>query len=99
MPKATENIDEIIRFVQDLIDREFAYQSNGDVFFDVAKDVHYGKLSNRSADSQQGEGGEAAAKKRSPGDFALWKAAKPGEPAWDSPGGQAVRGGISNARR
>ena len=87
MPKATENIDEIIRFVQDLIDRGFAYQSDGDVFFDVAKDVHYGKLSNRSADSQQGEGGEAAAKKRSPGDFALWKAAKPGEPAWDSPWG------------
>jgi cysteinyl-tRNA synthetase len=70
-----------------LIDRDFAYQSDGDVFFDVAKDGNYGKLSNRSADSQQGEGGEAAAKKRSPGDFALWKAAKPEEPAWDSPWG------------
>lgn len=87
MPKATENIEEIIRFIQDLIDRGFAYQSGGDVFFDVAKDTDYGKLSNRSADSQQGEGGEAAAKKRSPGDFALWKAAKPDEPAWESPWG------------
>ncbi len=87
MPKATEHIEEIIRFIQDLIDQGFAYHSDGDVFFDVAKDVNYGKLSNRSADSQQGEGGEAAVKKRSPGDFALWKAAKPDEPAWDSPWG------------
>jgi cysteinyl-tRNA synthetase len=69
------------------------------VFFDVAKDPEYGKLSNRSADSQQGEGGGAAAKKRSPGDFALWKAAKPGEPAWDSPWGRAGRAGTSSARR
>jgi cysteinyl-tRNA synthetase len=87
MPKATENIDEIVALIQGLIDRDFAYAVDGDVFFDVAKDAEYGKLSNRSADSQQGEGGEAAAKKRSPGDFALWKHAKPGEPAWDSPWG------------
>lgn len=87
MPKATDNIDEIIRFIEQLIERGFAYESDGDVFFDVARDPEYGKLSNRSADDQQGEGGEAAAKKRSPGDFALWKAAKPGEPSWDSPWG------------
>ena len=61
MPKATDNIEEIIRFIQALIDKGFAYPSGGDVFFDVAKDAEYGKLSNRSAEEQQGEGGEAAA--------------------------------------
>ena len=87
MPKATDHIAEIIQFVETLIAQGFAYPAGGDVFFDVAKDPQYGKLSNRSADEQQGEGGDAAAKKRSPGDFALWKSAKPGEPAWESPWG------------
>jgi cysteinyl-tRNA synthetase len=87
MPRATEHIEDIIAFISNLIDKGFAYASGGDVFFDVAKDAEYGKLSNRSTDDQQGEGGEAAAKKRSPGDFALWKAAKSGEPAWESPWG------------
>ena len=64
----------------------------GDVFFDVTKDPGYGKLSNRRPDEQQGEGGEAASKKRNPGDFALWKSAKPGEPAWDSPWGKGRPG-------
>ena len=57
MPKATDNIDEIRQFVQDLIQKGFAYESGGDVFFDVARNPQYGKLSNRSADEQQGEGG------------------------------------------
>jgi len=92
MPRATENMDEIIRFIEGLIEKDFAYESDGDVFFDVQKDRQYGKLSNRSADEQQGEGGEAAAKKRSSSDFALWKSAKPGEPAWDSPWGQGRPG-------
>jgi cysteinyl-tRNA synthetase len=92
MPKATESMDEIIRFIAELIEKDFAYQSGGDVFFDVAKDSEYGKLSNRRADEQQGEGGEAASKKRSPGDFALWKSAKPGEPSWDSPWGKGRPG-------
>ncbi len=87
MPKATESMGEIIALIQGLIDQDFAYDVDGDVFFDVGKDTQYGKLSNRSPDSQQGEGGEAAARKRSPSDFALWKAAKPGEPSWDSPWG------------
>ena len=87
MPRATEHMDEIVCFIQELIDRDFAYSSGGDVFFDVAKDAEYGKLSNRSPEEQQGEGGEAARKKRSPGDFALWKSAKADEPAWDSPWG------------
>jgi cysteinyl-tRNA synthetase len=87
MPRATEHIPEITSIIQDLIDQGFAYASGGDVFFDVTEDPQYGKLSNRSADEQQGAGGGAASKKRSPGDFALWKAAKEGEPSWDSPWG------------
>ncbi|MEX2185522.1 MAG: cysteine--tRNA ligase [Pirellulales bacterium] len=92
MPKATDHIDEIVRFIEDLIAKGFAYAVDGDVFFDVTRDREYGKLSNRTADSQQGEGGGAAARKRSPGDFALWKSAKPGEPAWDSPWGKGRPG-------
>jgi len=92
MPKATEHMAEIIQFTQALIDKGFAYASGGDVLFDVLKDPGYGKLSNRRPDEQQGEGGEAAGKKRNPGDFAIWKAAKPGEPAWDSPWGQGRPG-------
>ncbi|MFM7845582.1 MAG: cysteine--tRNA ligase [Planctomycetota bacterium] len=92
MPRATEFIDEIIKFISELIEGGYAYASAGDVLFDVARDEDYGKLSNRSAENQQGEGGEAASKKRSPGDFALWKAAKPGEPAWPSPWGEGRPG-------
>jgi cysteinyl-tRNA synthetase len=91
-PKATDNIDEIIRLTQVLIDKGFAYASDGDVYFDVAKDAGYGKLSRRTTESLQGEGGEMAERKRSPGDFALWKGAKPGEPAWDSPWGKGRPG-------
>jgi cysteinyl-tRNA synthetase len=92
MPRATENMDEIIKFVQELVDQSFAYVSGGDVFFDVTRDPQYGRLSNRSLDAQQGEGGEAASRKRSAGDFALWKSAKPNEPAWDSPWGKGRPG-------
>jgi cysteinyl-tRNA synthetase len=91
-PKATENIDGIIRVTQQLIDKGFAYVSQGDVYFDVTKDPDYGKLSNRSLDSLQGEGGDMAERKRSPHDFALWKSAKPGEPSWDSPWGKGRPG-------
>ncbi len=87
MPRATESMDEIIAFVEALIERGFAYEVGGDVFFDVAKDAEYGKLTNRTMDALQGEGGGAAAKKHSPADFALWKRAKPGEPSWESPWG------------
>jgi cysteinyl-tRNA synthetase len=92
MPRATDSMDEIIRFVQELIDRGFAYVSDGDVFFEVLRDPQYGQLSNRNADSQQGEGGEAASRKRSPGDFALWKKSKSGEPSWESPWGKGRPG-------
>jgi cysteinyl-tRNA synthetase len=91
-PQATENIDEIIRLTQTLINKGFAYASDGDVYFEVGKDAHYGKLSRRSLESMQGEGGEMAERKRSPADFALWKSAKPGEPSWDSPWGKGRPG-------
>jgi len=92
MPRATEYMPQIIEMIEALIDKGHAYATGGDVFFDVAKDPGYGKLSNRSAAEQQGEGGGAAAKKRSAGDFALWKSAKPGEPSWDSPWGEGRPG-------
>lgn len=87
MPRATDHMPQIIAFIERLIEKDHAYAVDGDVFFDVVKDPNYGQLSNRSVDDQQGEGGEAAAKKRSPGDFALWKSAKPNEISWDSPWG------------
>jgi cysteinyl-tRNA synthetase len=84
-PRATECMPEIIALVEELIDRGFAYESGGDVYFDVAKDAEYGKLSNRTLDQVQGDGGGGADRKRHAADFALWKRAKPGEPSWDSP--------------
>jgi cysteinyl-tRNA synthetase len=93
MPRATEYMDQIIAMTQRLIDQGHAYAVGGDVFFDVAHDPGYGKLSNRSADEQQGEGGGAASRKRSPGDFALWKGIKhESEPSWDSPWGKGRPG-------
>jgi cysteinyl-tRNA synthetase len=87
MPRATDSMPDIIAFVAELIEKGYAYEVSGDVFFDVARDPEYGRLSNRSAEDQQGEGGGAAARKRSSGDFALWKSAKPNEPSWPSPWG------------
>lgn len=87
LPRATDHMGEIIDFIRVLVDKGYAYEAEGDVFFEVAKDPEYGQLSNRSLDSMLGDGGEAAGKKRAPGDFALWKSARPEEPAWDSPWG------------
>lgn len=86
-PKATDNIDEIIKFTQELIDKGFAYAADGDVYFEVGQDSEYGKLSHRSLESLQGAGGEMADRKRAAADFALWKGAKKGEPSWESPWG------------
>ena len=86
-PKATENMDQIIEFTSDLIKKGFAYESEGDVYFQVTKVSDYGKLSGRTLESMQGEGGGTADRKQSSADFALWKSAKPGEPAWESPWG------------
>jgi cysteinyl-tRNA synthetase len=87
MPKATDHIGTIIAFIEGLVAKGFAYESEGDVYFDVMKDSDYGKLTNRSVEQTQGEGGSTADRKRSAADFALWKQAKPGEPSWESPWG------------
>ena len=92
MPKATEHIGTIIAFIEGLIAKGCAYASDGDVYFDVTRDADYGKLTNRSVEQTQGEGGSTAERKRSAADFALWKQAKPGEPSWDSPWGKGRPG-------
>ena len=87
-PKASEHMAEIISLCQGLIAKGSAYAANGNVWFDVAKDPDYGKLSHRSVEEQEaGTRALEGSGKRSPQDFALWKAAKPGEPAWESPWG------------
>ncbi|MCL2004847.1 MAG: cysteine--tRNA ligase [Planctomycetaceae bacterium] len=92
-PKVSEHIADIIAFTQDLIDKGFAYESAGDVYYDVGKFPEYGKLSHRSLEQMSGEGGSTADRKHTPFDFALWKAAKqPDEPAWDSPWGKGRPG-------
>ena len=93
-PRATETMDEIQDMVGGLIEKGYAYAAeNGDVYFRVNKDEDYGKLSGRVLDDMQAgariEIGEA---KEHPMDFALWKAAKPGEPAWESPWGKGRPG-------
>ncbi|MFT5523498.1 MAG: cysteinyl-tRNA synthetase [Pirellulaceae bacterium] len=92
MPTATGSMGEIIKLTKELVDSGHAYAVDGDVFFDVGKDAEYGKLTNRTVDKLQGEGGGAAAKKKTPADFALWKSAKEGEPAWESPWGKGRPG-------
>jgi cysteinyl-tRNA synthetase len=92
-PKATEEIPKIIEIITGLIDNGCAYASEGDVYFRVAKDPTYGKLSHRSLDGMRaGARVESGTEKEHPMDFALWKGAKPGEPSWDSPWGQGRPG-------
>jgi cysteinyl-tRNA synthetase len=87
-PHATDYIPEIIEQVQQLVDRGFAYPSEGSVYYDVAKFPAYGKLSGQRVEAQRtGTRIEVDASKRSPEDFVLWKAATPGEPSWESPWG------------
>jgi cysteinyl-tRNA synthetase len=91
--KVTENMDAIIEMVQRLVDDGYAYVVDGDVYFEVNKFPEYGKLSGRSVEEMQaGARVEVDERKRNPEDFALWKAAKPGEPAWDSPWGKGRPG-------
>jgi cysteinyl-tRNA synthetase len=91
LPKATESIPAIIAFIEELIAREFAYAVDGDVYFRVAKDPGYGRLSGQKPD--QVEEQEPSALKEDPRDFALWKANKPGEDTWwDSPWGRGRPG-------
>ena len=87
-PKATEHIPEMIELISALIDRGLAYPSQGDVYFSVRTLESYGRLSGRDLDELlAGARVEPSELKEDPLDFALWKAAKPGEPAWDSPWG------------
>jgi cysteinyl-tRNA synthetase len=86
-PRATEYIPAMIEFIDRLVQRGFAYASDGDVYFDVPKFEDYGKLSHRTLEAMQLEGGTTTERKHSPADFALWKSAKPGEPSWPSPWG------------
>jgi cysteinyl-tRNA synthetase len=87
-PKATEHIAEIIALIGTLIDRGLAYESEGDVYFSVRSLEGYGKLSGRDPDElRSGYRIEVDEAKQDPLDFALWKAAKPGEPKWGSPWG------------
>jgi cysteinyl-tRNA synthetase len=88
MPRATEHIGEIIAINQSLIDKGFAYESGGDVYFDVGKATEYGKLSHRDPEELlAGARIEPSVLKHHSGDFALWKRSKPGEPSWESPWG------------
>ncbi|HWY89481.1 MAG TPA: cysteine--tRNA ligase [Solirubrobacteraceae bacterium] len=88
-PLASQKMDAIVDYIATLIDRDHAYESDGDVFFRVRSDDDYGTLSNRRLDDMdQGEGVEGAERKQDPLDFALWKAHKPGEDtSWESPWG------------
>jgi cysteinyl-tRNA synthetase len=92
-PKATENIDEIIEIIKTLIEKGYAYEVNGDVYYRALKFSDYGKLSHQPIDDLQ-SGARIAVDdiKENPLDFALWKAAKEGEPYWESPWGKGRPG-------
>ena len=92
-PKATDHIAEIITMIKELIARGIAYEVDGDVYFEVGKFSQYGKLSGRSLDDlQAGARVEIDVRKNNPLDFALWKAAKEGEPSWECPWGKGRPG-------
>jgi cysteinyl-tRNA synthetase len=92
-PRATEHIPEMIQLILTLLQKGFAYQGGGDMFFSVEKFKDYGKLSKRNLeDMQAGARVDIDEKKENPLDFALWKASKPGEPFWESPWGKGRPG-------
>ena len=92
-PRATEYINEMIEDIQEIIKRGFAYEVEGDVYFNVPAYHEYGSLSHREMDDQEaGARVLVDERKKSPADFALWKAAKPGEPSWPSPWGEGRPG-------
>jgi cysteinyl-tRNA synthetase len=95
-PRATEHISGMIAMISRLIEKGYAYPASGGVYFDVAKDTDYGKLCGFDPEQlQEGSRVEVSDKKRNPGDFALWKGAKPGEPPevqFDSPWGRGRPG-------
>jgi len=92
-PKATENIDAIIDLIKTLEDKGYAYNVDGDVYFSVKKFKEYGKLSHQPLENlEAGARIDVEDKKQDPMDFAVWKAQKPGEPAWESPWGMGRPG-------
>ncbi|MDP4133150.1 MAG: cysteine--tRNA ligase [Bacillota bacterium] len=92
-PRATENIDAIIELIEKLIEKGYAYEVSKDVYFNVEKDKEYGKLIHQDLDElQSGARIDVDERKKSPLDFALWKAEKPGEPSWESPWGKGRPG-------
>ncbi|MDM0769378.1 cysteine--tRNA ligase [Clostridium perfringens] len=92
-PRATEFIGEIIKFVKGLVDKGYAYEVDGDVYFSTKKFERYGKLSGQNIeDLQSGARISVDERKKDPMDFAIWKAQKPGEPAWNSPWGMGRPG-------
>jgi cysteinyl-tRNA synthetase len=92
-PTVSGNIQEIFAFTLRLVDRGMAYAVDGDVYYSVEAFPSYGKLSGQTLDElRAGARVEVDERKRAPADFALWKAAKPGEPAWDSPWGKGRPG-------
>ena len=92
-PRVTDNIQQIIDFVKDLEDKGYAYEVNGDVYFDTKKFEDYGKLSKQNQDDlEAGARIEVNDQKRHPMDFVLWKSKKEGEPGWNSPWGEGRPG-------
>jgi len=92
-PRATEEIPKIIEVIHGLIDKGHAYEAEGNVYFRVRSDLDYGKLSQQDLEAlQSGCRVEVGSEKEHPLDFALWKAAKPGEPCWESPWGEGRPG-------
>ena len=97
-PRATQHIPEMHAMIATLIDKGYAYAADGDVYYDVRKKTDYGKLSGRRVDElREGYRIEPGEAKRDALDFALWKGAKAGEPAWESPWDRGVPAGISSA--
>ena len=98
-PRATENIDAIIRLIQTLEEKGYAYAVDGDVYFSTKQYKEYGKLSHQPLEElEAGARIGVDERKKDPMDFALWKAQKPGEPAWESPGEWAGPVGMWSAR-
>ena len=92
-PRATEYIEEIVSFIEDLINKGYAYEVDGDVYFKTKRFENYGKLSGQNLDELQlGARIDVDERKEEPMDFAIWKSEKPGEPSWDSPWGKGRPG-------
>jgi len=92
-PRATEHIEDVIDFIESLIDNGMAYNADGNVYFDTSAFDGYGKLSRQDTeDLEAGARIDVDEKKKNAMDFVLWKSQKPGEPAWDSPWGKGRPG-------